>query len=290
MKLTKIYWLILSFIALFSSCNPDQQDDDVILSALVLENIQYGNNEDEIFDLYLPEGRSSSKTKVIVLIHGGGWVNGDKNDMATYVDYFQSNHPDYAILNLNYTLSVAGSIPAFPNQYLDIQLALNYVTLFSEAFQILPEYGMLGRSAGAHLAMMYDYAYDAANEVKFIANIVGPSNLEDPFYTNQPNYEDRLEQLVEESQYPEDANYALLNSPIYYTNQFSSPTLMFYGKRDQIVPLSNGNDLHQALNLEDQSNIYSIYNGGHGNDWTEEERADMFNKIDNYLFTYLPID
>lgn len=290
MRFTKSLWLFAALLALSISCNPDNQNNDYILPELTMENISYGNHSDQVFDLYLPEGRSSFKTKVIVLIHGGGWINGDKSNMSIYVDYFKSNHPDHAILNLNYTLAVPGSTAAFPNQYIDIQSALNYVTTFSQIFQILPEYGMLGISAGAHLAMMYDYAYDATNEVKFIANIVGPSNLEDPFYVNSPDYEYQLELLVDESQYPENSNYAQLNSPIHWVSQFSSPTLLFYGKQDPLVPIKNGVDLRDALNLENQSNIFSIYDGGHGNDWTVEVREDMYNKIDNYMYTYLAIN
>lgn len=290
MKLNKSFCRALPLIAALLGCTPNYGDDDVLLPELTVENVSYGNNSDQVFDLYLPEGRTSTKTKVIVLIHGGGWINGDKTNMSVYIDYFRSNHPDHAILNLNYTLAVPGSTAAFPNQYLDIQLAINYVTTFSEIFQILPEYAMLGSSAGAHLAMMYNYAYDAANEVKFIANIAGPSNLEDPFYTNLPDYETQLEQLVDESQYPENANYAQLNSPVFWTNHFSSPTLMFYGKQDPLVPISNGMDLRDALNEENQSNIFSAYDGGHGNNWTEEEREDMYSKIDNYIHSYLAVN
>lgn len=289
MKLAAPSWILFSLLLCIISCTTDTTNSDA-LPELILTNISYGNHPQQTFDLYLPEGRSNSKTKVIVLVHGGGWINGDKVNMQQYVDYFRSNHPDHAVLNLNYVLAVPDHTPAFPNQYIDIQSAITYVSTLSDFFHILPEYGMLGSSAGAHLAMMYDYAYDTDNRVKFIANIVGPSDFTDPFYMQSPDFNEQVDLLVDETQYPEGANYVELNSPVYWTNQFSSPTLMFYGKQDQVVPISNGFSLRDALTAENQDNSMSVYDGGHGNDWTDAEIADMYSKIDTYVYSYLNID
>ena len=289
MQLTKFYWILIPLVTLLTSCNPDHQDDD-ILPALIMENVSYGNHPDQIFDLHLPEGRTSARTKVIVLVHGGGWINGDKSNMDEYVDYFKANHPEHAILNLNYVLAELGTTPAFPNQYLDIQAAINHVTLFSEIFHILPEYGMLGSSAGAQLAMMYDYVYDTADHVKFVANIVGPSDFTDPFFVNNPNYDTLKEQLVDESQYPPDADVAVLNSPSHQVTISASPTLMFYGDKDNIVPISNAYTLDNALLENDQNNLLTVYSGNHASNWNQEDRNDMNTKIDNYMLTYLSID
>ena len=60
----------------------DDTTSDEPLDAIVLTNVSYGNNPEQVYDLYLPEGREASRTKVVVLIHGGGWTSGDKVDMA----------------------------------------------------------------------------------------------------------------------------------------------------------------------------------------------------------------
>lgn len=261
------------------------------LDALVLQNISYGNHPEQIYDLYLPKGRSSASTKVLVLVHGGGWRSGDNTNMAEYVNYFLENQPNYAILNLNYTLAVQDSIHAFPNQYLDIKMALQQISNQSESQQILPEFGLLGSSAGAHLAMMYDYIHDTSNQVKFVANIVGPTDLNDPFFTEQDNFEDLVNLLVDKNQYHPDADVVLLNSPAHKVNASSSPTLLFYGNQDPLIPLSNGLTLAHSLSTWDIDHRFTIYDGGHGiTTWSEANKADMFSKINDFIDAYLSTD
>lgn len=264
--------------------------DSEALEARFFKDVSYGNHPEQIYDLYLPEGRKATNTKVIVLVHGGGWQSGDKNNMSQYVNYFLENHPKYAILNLNYTLAVLDSVYAFPNQYLDIDAALQQISDRSELHQILPKFGMLGTSAGAHLAMMYDYVYDTTNQVAFVTNIVGPSDFTDPFFTQQQGFDENVAGLVDESQYPPGSDLIFLNSPVHNVTSLSSPTLLFYGNQDPLVPLSNGVSLANSLNAWGIDNNFTIYDGGHGGDWSEADRANMFNKIDNYISVYLSMD
>lgn len=270
----------------------DVETNDTIdaLAALTLTNVSYGDNTQQVYDLYLPEGRLSSKTKIVVLIHGGGWTSGDKIDMAPFAQYFLLNHPDHAILNLNYTLADIAGPSAFPNQYLDIQRAINQVIDQQEELQVLPEFGFFGVSAGAHLAMMYDYTYDSNDLVKFVVNVVGPSDFTDSFYANDPNFQIALALLVDESQFPAGTDYAVANSPALTANEFSSPTLLFYGDQDPLVPLSNGQRLANALDILNIENTFTIYEGGHGDDWSEADFLDLSIKTDNYVNTYLAIE
>lgn len=267
-------------------------DDDTQepLEAQVMNDVSYGDDPQQVYDLYLPEGREASKTKMIVLIHGGGWTEGDKTDMEAFVNYFLENHPDHAILNLNYVLAQITGPAAFPNQYLDIDAAINQIVAQQEELQVLAEFGFLGTSAGAHLAMMYDYTYDTDNLVKFVIDIVGPSDLTDPFYADNPAFQIALGLLVDESQFPAGTDYAVANSPAHVANASSSPTLLFYGDQDPIVPLSNGQTLENALSILDIENTFTIYQGGHGDDWSDAARVDLGIKTDNYVNTYLAIE
>lgn len=273
-----------------NTTDEDTTNNDEPLAALTLSNVSYGNNPQQVYDLYLPEVRLASKTKIIVLIHGGGWTSGDKEDMQTFVNYFLENHPDHAVLNLNYVLAQVTGPTAFPNQYLDIQTALNQIISQSEELQVLPEFGFLGTSAGAHLGMMYDYTYDSNDLVKFVINIVGPSDFTDPFYANDPNFEIALALLVDENQFPAGTDYSVANSPALVVNELSSPTLLFYGDQDPLVPLSNGQTLSDSLSILDIDNTFTIYEGGHGDDWSAAAILDLSIKTDNYVNTYLAID
>lgn len=271
--------------------NDDQVSFSIsYLEALELFDISYGDHPKQVFDIYLPNRRSSASTKAIILIHGGGWQGGDKSNMEEDILFLKAEHPDYAIFNFNYVLAVAEEHAAFPNQYLDIQLAINEITSNSEFFQIKPEFALIGRSAGAHLAMMYDSVYDVNDQVKFVANIVGPSDLTDPYYLQNPNFDELYEILIDESQFTENSDKLALNSPALVATVDNSPTLSFYGNEDPLVPITNAYTLDEAL-LE-VSNEYNmtIYDGGHGNNWSDFDMQDMRSQINLYLSDYLPIE
>lgn len=60
-------------------------------------------------DVYLPEGRSLIDSKVIFLIHGGGWNSGSKADFDYAVPFFHQHFPKYAIVNMQYRLGTVQS-------------------------------------------------------------------------------------------------------------------------------------------------------------------------------------
>lgn len=267
--------------------DPMEQNDDP-LEALVLTDVSYGDNEQQVYDLYLPAGRTSNKTKVLVLVHGGGWIEGDKADMTAFIGLIQSNLPNHAIVNMNYVLATA-TIPAFPNQFLDVDAVINKITEEKELLQVNPEFGLIGTSAGGHISLMYDYVYDTDDQVKMVADIVGPTNFTDPFYSENPNFNILLSLLVDESQYPNDAILAEVTSPTFQVSTNSSPTIMFYGNADPLVPLANGQQLAQLLTGVSVSNSFTVYEGGHGDDWSASDRLDLEVQLRTFITNYLPV-
>lgn len=294
-----LFFLIFGISLCFISCsvedrgdadenNPPNGDPPPI-EAVSFKNVSYGSNAQQVYDIYLPEGRTDTTTKVVMLIHGGGWTEGDKDDMENFVALIQREHPNHAIVNVNYVLaSVAPPVTAFPNQFLDIQAVIQKITSEKESLQILPEFGFIGTSAGAHIALMYDFVYDTSDQVKFVANIVGPTDFTDPFYAEDPNFAIALSLLVDESQYPEGTNYAEATSPVYQVTTSSSPAALFYGDQDPLVPLSNGVSLEEALTDAQITHSFTIYNGGHRDDWSVTDILNLQTQISEYIDIYLP--
>ena len=106
--MTKILVAFLSFGIFFLNTSCTSENDvapNETLTEESLLNVSYGSNSQQKYDIYLPAGRSSEKTKVIVLVHGGGWTEGDKADMEYLIPALKANHPDYAIVNINYVLA-----------------------------------------------------------------------------------------------------------------------------------------------------------------------------------------
>lgn len=267
---------------------PNDDGAPAYLEAETKTNVSYGSDAQQVYDLYLPAGRKRDVTKVIVLIHGGGWIEGDKSDMSEFVELIKTNLPGYAIVNMNYVLADLQT-PAFPNQFLDVKSVISKIKSESASLQINPEFALIGTSAGAHLSLMYDYAFDGADDVKMVADIVGPTDFTDPFYTNDPQFETLLGLLIDEAAYPQGTDYAQAVSPLFQLSASASPTIMFYGNQDPLVPLTNGESLAEALAQAQIDYSFTVYEGGHGDDWSAADRTDLQEKLTNFIETNLPI-
>ena len=253
----------------------------------IIENLPYGDHPQQVYDIYLPEGRSAKKTKVLILLHGGGWINGDKQGMEQYIDEIQRKNPNHAIVNMNYVLANQHT-PAFPNQFDDLHTLIKVLTNNYKDLQIQPEFGLIGASAGAHIAMMYDYYYDTFDIVKFVCSMVGPTDFTDPFYQNRPDFEELMDLLVDEKTYPNISENLEVLSPAHQINQDSSPTIMFYGLKDPIVPINNAYVLKEELTENNIDKSFHTYNGGHNN-WTEADYENLHNELSLFINEHLAI-
>src|SRR5690606_6310776 len=130
-------WSLVLFITLTVSCSKEDdttQEEEQYLEEKIMLNVSYGSHPQQVYDLYLPAGRSSQTTKVMMIIHGGGWTEGDKNDMNTVVNAIRESHPQYAVVNVNYILATLEQL-AFPNQFLDIKTIIQKLTSEKEEHQ-----------------------------------------------------------------------------------------------------------------------------------------------------------
>ena len=284
MKVLKNPLYIALFAFLILSCSNEDSDNNSgpeIIEAYEALDVSYGSDSNQVFDIYLPEGRTEN-TKVLFLVHGGSWVGGDKEDMNGVRDYVLQNHPSLGIVNMNYTLAGANS-PPIPMQTNDISAVVNYITSNKTSLIISDDIGFIGLSAGAHLSLLWSYANDTNNQVDMVCSIVGPANFTDPAYYNSAN-------PVFQSMYILFGNPSIpfleSASPYHTATTTSPPTLLFYGGQDPLVPNSQGIDLDSQLTNLGVPHEFTFYEEeGHG--WYGQNLADTFNKISNYINQYL---
>ncbi len=137
---------------------------------------------------------------------------------------------------------------------------------------------------------MYDYVYDTDDVVKMVCSIVGPTDFTDPFYSANPEFNFLLSQLIDESAYAADSNFTALVSPALQVSNNSAPTILFYGSSDPLVPITNGERLESALANANVSHSFTIYEGGHGDDWSTADYSNLELNLVDYLQIYLPIN
>lgn len=100
-------------------------------------------------DIYYVEPHSTRRP-VMLFVHGGGWVGGDKTDVASKPEFFV--RAGYVFLSINYRLSPQAKFPA---NVQDVAAAIIWTT------RNITRYGgdpnqiyLLGHSAGGHLVTL----------------------------------------------------------------------------------------------------------------------------------------
>jgi len=112
-------------------------------------DVQYGvaDGQPLLMDVHLPSGGGTSRP-ALELIHGGGFVGGDKADMRGVARYFASN--GYVCFSIDYRFAPNYPYPAAVN---DARAAVEFVRTNAPEFGVdASRIGALGTSAGGTIA------------------------------------------------------------------------------------------------------------------------------------------
>ncbi len=291
MKVKFLIPLTVFVLVLFGSCSKNDGGSGVTptptptpVAARTTMDTSYGADPKQRMDIYLPASRTTTTTKVLVLIHGGSWTGGDKSDFnLTVIDTLKKRLPDYAIFNINYRLAALPSTNPFPAQEMDVKAAVEFIYNNRASFLVSDKFVTMGVSAGAHLALLHAYKYNSPVKVKAVVDFFGPTDMADLY--NNPGTVPQLAIAALMSGTPT-SNQALYqsSSPLVQATATSSPTIIIQGGID---PLVNATRQSQALATKLSSfsvpNQYVLYpTGGHG-DWDVATYTDAFNKVQVFL-------
>ena len=283
----KILIIALSGILLFTSCQREQPSTDTTdYKEQTLNNISYGTDARQNMDIYLPANRSTTSTNVIILIHGGAWIEGDKNDFAGYLTTLKQRLPGYAIFNINYRLAINNQNP-FPAQEMDIKKAIEFINNKTAEYAVSKNFALLGASAGAHLALLQAYKYESPVKIKAVVDFFGPTDLI-ALYNISPNplIKPLLESITGGTPVTRADVYEQA-SPIKFVTTQAPPTLILQGGMDPVVDASQSvllKDKLQQLGVTHQYVFYPME--GHG--WTGANLTDSFEKIEAFLKAHMP--
>lgn len=121
--------------------------DDIIRK----DDIIYGpDKEFNVMDIYYPKDYEG-KLPIIVSIHGGGWVYGDKNVYQYYCMSLAQR--GFAVVNFTYRLAPEFK---FPSSLVDTNYVMEWIVKNAEQYDLNTDYiFMVGDSAGAHMLTLY---------------------------------------------------------------------------------------------------------------------------------------
>ena len=120
-------------------------------------NLSYreGTSRQCTLDLALPKGRADRPRPAILVIHGGGWLEGDKSSFVaprTPGNILEFAAAGFVAAAVNYRLS--GEAP-YPAGLDDCQSAVRWLRSHAGEYQVDPNrMGAYGNSAGGHLALL----------------------------------------------------------------------------------------------------------------------------------------
>lgn len=279
----KKWLLIAASTFILYSCQKDNGTTNPVNdnAEKTMLDVSYGSDAAQKMDIYLPANRSTTSTKVIVMIHGGGWTQGDKADFTPYVDTLKRRLPGYAIINLNYRLA-NGSTNFFPAQENDVKAAMDFIFGKRAEYKIGDKWVFLGASAGAHLALLQAYKYTSPIIPKAVVDFYGPTDMAD-MYNNPVN--PLVPALMMEVTGGTPTTMATLysqSSPINYVTAQCMPTIILHGGADIVVSYNQSVMLKNKLTTFGVVNQYVFYpTENHG--WVGANLVDSFDKITAFL-------
>ena len=270
-------FILILFSLVFSSCKKDDSPEQDM--SVTMLNVSYGTNSQQKMDVYLPATRSTTDTKVMIMIHGGAWNSGDKTDFNEYVDSLKKREPTYAIFNINYRLANVSDL--FPAQELDVRAAVDFIYNKRQEYKISDKFVLVGASAGAHLALLQGYKYSTPVKPKAIIDFFGPTDLVD-MYNNPPNALVQPLLVAVTGVTPTANTLYTQSSPINFISSQSPPTMILHGGTDIVVAPSQSVLLDTRLQTAGIIHQYFFYpTEGHG--WVGANLSDSFNKIQAFL-------
>ena len=227
----------------------------------VIHDIQYSEVSDACrLDLAMPKARGDNPRPGLVIIHGGGWLEGDKSSFVSLEHWMPGNIIDFAQLgfvaaSINYRLS--GEAP-FPAGVEDCKAAVRWLRAHADQYNLDVDYiGAYGNSAGGHLALMLGMAGEEAGlegdgphqeQSSMVQAVVSDSGHTDLLYQHR---HDQLRQAIQLflGGPPEGERIWLYKqaSPSTYVNEENPPLLLLYGTADTQIGIEASDQLVVAL-------------------------------------------
>ena len=243
---------------------PSRRDDGVLQYSGITYAATAGYRPLQL-DVWVPS--SSSPPALVVWIHGGGWMIGDRRYLPETLRPNQLFDAlldaGLAVATIDYRLALEAPFPA---QLHDAKAAIRYLRAHASALGIdTGRIGVWGESAGGHLAALVGLTGHRA-DLEGGIGVVGPSSAVDvvvdwygpadfttmPRMSPPPHIVAQLEVAMRTP--PEDTLVAGLDengradaSPITHVTPGSPPFLLVHGTTDWLVPYDQSEQLHAAL-------------------------------------------
>lgn len=222
-------------------------------------------------DIYYPK-KMSQPAPVVVYVHGGGWVGGDKSDGAGFIFGPALSRGGFIFISINYRLSPKYQFPAHIQ---DVQCAIRHLRADASRYNLDPQrIGAIGGSAGGHLVSLlgladenegwdigaYQETYaDQSSRIQAVTNMFAPADLVKMAKDARRDFGMQVFRA-------NGADDPLLTtySPVTYATPDDPPFLILQGLEDETVPPEQSQILYDRLITAGiPASLVMVENAGH---------------------------
>lgn len=244
-------------------------------------DVAYDRYPETRLDILRPKEAAAAKRPGVLVIHGGGWVRGNREGMYKNfcLPYLEKG---FVVANVAYRLAGVATAPAAVT---DVLNAAQWFRRNAKRYRVdADRIVVTGASAGGHLALMVGLAPKAAGlgppaKVAAVVNFYGITDVADQLAG--PNMREYAVQWVPEQEGR--MELARRVSPMTWVRRGTPPVLTIHGDEDPTVPYEHGVRLTRALReAGSDAELLSIRGGKHGG-FSEAEMARIYREIFRFL-------
>ncbi|WP_345104320.1 alpha/beta hydrolase [Candidatus Villigracilis vicinus] len=260
-------------------------------------------SETQKLDLYIPEG--TGPFPVVIMVHGGGFMFGDKADGAGLTGVDQLLAAGYAVASINYRLSGEAQYPA---QIHDAKAAVRFLRANAATYNLnADKFGAWGASAGGNLVSLLGTTCgveelegdlgnnDQSSCVQAVVDWFGPIDF---LKMQEQLTEAGCSASTDDASSPESTligaaiqtvpEKVALTNPMNYITPDDAPFFIQNGTADCNIPPVQNKNLADALTAvigADNVTYSSLDGAGHGGSQfeTEENVQLVISFLDKYL-------
>ena len=227
-------------------------------------NIAYGDagRRNQLDVWKRPDLPNDAHAPVLIQVHGGGWVIGNKNQQAMPLMAHMADR-GWVCVAINYRLSPRAT---WPDHIVDVKRAIAWVKANIEQYGGDPDYvAITGGSAGGHLASL---AALSANEPSFQPGFEEADTsvvAAVPFYgvydwtnrdgTGRADMEDMLARIVLKSKLADAREVWEAASTMSWVGPDAPPFFVIHGTNDSLVPVEQARSFVSMLRAESKNPV-----------------------------------
>jgi alpha-L-fucosidase 2 len=230
-------------------------------------------------DAFVPPGEGPFAT--CILVHGGGFVRGDKQ-MFIKPLFAPLSAAGFAWFSINYRLAPEHRFPACAE---DVETAVKWVKSHATEYKVdLQRIALIGESAGGHLVSYVGCKSGRELGLAAVLPFYAPHDLE--FSVQSRNaLGESMQALLGLTELNDEAWKRLREaSPISYIHAGLPPFLLIHGDKDPQVPYAQSPRFQERMKTAGNvCDLITIPDGGHGMGGWEKLKSDYQDELVAWL-------